>query len=769
MDIFKPIKKLKDLKIVNTSKSLVVEEEAKIAEVKKLLEIQEVFSSSRPDQNVDRWTNEGVLAQSYFPYDDYAVYELYLYSTELRIAIGHVNNETLRPGYELTPKVEFASDEQKKRAEEFILRANGNNQSLQEVSLQLAKDVDIFDDMFGVLAKDYFVDPEGNIIGGEVQEFFRISPVYTDFLFSKDNQLGYDYNGRKIYFDIQDRSVKTYDSFNKKTDMQNMEAHFRVRSGEMWKYYNASEIIHCSLHEPSLTRGHSPIRPLYNKVMSLIGMDYTIEKYYDKNERQPRSMLFINSTNYDTLLKWWEKMRDKVRRNPTATHPIPVNNADGRKIAEFVDMMKGLEEMQYTAVRDEIRRTIASFYGVSNLFLNDVSAGGGLNNEGLQLKVTNRAVEIRQRMWNEKVLPWIFEQMGITDWEITLKSSKEEDQSHEVDLFNKNLLNAEKMVQMGINVRFEEGEFIFENGSLEKTEEPALPVFQGKAALGANTSGASNATFNEEKKKKTVQVKKAPAKDTPVVPTARPEAPVNENVPKSAQEQFYENLEKELKVLTAGLAGKKLTKALLNKFSKTAQLNMEKKLKGEANDQMNDIYRDSARAESEKIGDKFKQSKDDKTTLESLKNDKNYQKGFKNLSKDASKRIKATVENSVVEGKIDPDKLREGLKEDVDATDSQLNTIIRTETTKVSEAARMTQYEKKGLDNFLFEHVGPNDKRTTKYSKGAKKATKGGVPWDDYVKAIEANKVSPDWTVSKTSPITHPNTRHVFTARPRGE
>jgi len=739
MGILKSFKKISDLKIVDTKKAMVLEDPEQI---KKVLEIQEVFSSGRPDQNIDQFTNEGVLSQNYFPYSEHQLYELYLYSAELRLSIGKVNSEVFRAGYDILPIVENPSVDQKELAEGFIHRANGNNQSLSEVFMQFGKDVDIFDDGFGVLAKNYFLDSKGKIIGGEVQEFFRVSPLFVDFLFSKDNKLGHDINNKQIYFDIEDRSIMTYDKWNANTNQQNMEAHFRIRSGTTWKYYNSSEIIHQSLHEPSLTRGHSPIRPLYNKVMSMIGMDYTIEKYYDKSERQPRSLLFVNTTNYDTILKWWKVLRQKVSRNPTAIHPIPVNNADGKKLIEFVDMMKPLNEMQYTQVRDEIRRTIAAFYGVSNVFNNDTTGGGGLNNEGLQIKVTNRAVEVRQTMYNEKVLPWIFQQMGITDYEIKLKSSKEEDQTYEIDLMAKKIANAEKLVSLGVNVRYEEGEFIINDGDLEKPDlnaVPPLPVFQGKVKKS-----------NISLVKKVDQPKEA-----------------KDQVPKSLQEQFENNLMKELKVLTGGLLGKKLTKLAMNKFTKAAEEKLNKNLKKKAANQMKAIYSKAAEKESKLIGEKFSMSDADKAVVENIKQDPTWNKAFSNLSEETSNNLRSKIQEHFDAGEIDPDKLSKELGESVDASENQLNTIVRTETTKVSEAARLTQYEKKGLDNFLFEHVGPSDKRTTKMSKGAKSQTKGGVSWGEYVNAIEANKVSSDWTVNPQSPITHPNTRHIFTARPK--
>jgi hypothetical protein len=54
------------------------------------------------------------------------------------------------------------------------------------------------------------------------------------------------------------------------------------------------------------------------------------------------------------------------------------------------------------------------------IFQGDTSAGVGLANEGLQIVVTNRAVEREQTLFNEKVLPWLIRQMGVSDWEYQL-------------------------------------------------------------------------------------------------------------------------------------------------------------------------------------------------------------------------------------------------------------------------------------------------------------------------------------------------------------
>jgi hypothetical protein len=71
---------------------------------------------------------------------------------------------------------------------------------------------------------------------------------------------------------------------------------------------------------------------------------------------------------------------------------------------------------------------IAAFYGVSNVFMMDTGKSGGLNNEGMQILVTNRAVESGQKLYSRELFPRLLEQMGVSDWCLTLYPNEEEDE-----------------------------------------------------------------------------------------------------------------------------------------------------------------------------------------------------------------------------------------------------------------------------------------------------------------------------------------------------
>ena len=53
---------------------------------------------------------------------------------------------------------------------------------------------------------------------------------------------------------------------------------------------------------------------------------------------------------------------------------------------------------------------------------------GGLNNEGMQILVTNRAVEFGQKVYTDVLFPRLLNEMSVNDWKLTLYPNEEEDE-----------------------------------------------------------------------------------------------------------------------------------------------------------------------------------------------------------------------------------------------------------------------------------------------------------------------------------------------------
>ena len=150
-------------------------------------------------------------------------------------------------------------------------------------------------------------------------------------------------------------------------------------------------------------------------------------------------------------------------------------------------MMDTLEELQYIPIKDDIRQRISSFYGVSNVFMNDVS-GGGLNNEGMQIVVTNRALAASQNLYNERLFPLLLHALQITEWDMTLNPHEEEDEIMELRRDEMAIRNMMQMKQAGYDAKLRDDEGYLQFDYKEAPPAPPAPP-EGAAAPAPGAGG----------------------------------------------------------------------------------------------------------------------------------------------------------------------------------------------------------------------------------------------------------------------------------------
>jgi len=121
-----------------------------------------------------------------------------------------------------------------------------------------------------------------------------------------------------------------------------------------------------------------------------------------------------------------------------------------------------------------LRDRISAFYGVSKIFMADNSASGGLNNDGMQILVTNRAVEMAQTIWNNYVFPFMTQEFGIIDWQLKLPPSEEEDEIAKLRKREIEVNVAASIKNLGFEVDMDdEGRFTF-------SKPPPAPKAEGE-------------------------------------------------------------------------------------------------------------------------------------------------------------------------------------------------------------------------------------------------------------------------------------------------
>ena len=319
---------------------------------------------------------------------------------------------------------------------------NRMGQSYLEVLREIEMDLNIVDDAYIILTKEYFVDPaSGKPQFYRIKEVTRADPIFMRIVADKRGV-----RGGKQYTSLLDRSFRTGDKDEKcpKTGLPVVPVHYINLAGVgAGQVYTEGEVIHISKWSPSKLYGRSPVATLWRQVNTLIAMDNYVYAAYQKR-RMPRGVMVIKSSNLETVERTARNIQEHLERDPQYIPTVGVETESGRGGLEYVRMMDTLEELQYIPIKDDIRQRISSFFGVSNVFMNDVS-GGGLNNEGMQIVVTNRALAASQMLYNHRLFPLILESLQITEWEMSLNPHEEED---EIMVMRRDEMAIRNMLQM---------------------------------------------------------------------------------------------------------------------------------------------------------------------------------------------------------------------------------------------------------------------------------------------------------------------------------
>jgi hypothetical protein len=397
----------------------------------------------------------------------------------LRSILNHLNVETFRKGWGWKPKfvvkcvqcseefqqqvetcskcggeVRKADRSQIDYADALFRTKNRMQQDFIEILREIEMDLDIVDDAYIVLTKEYFIDPKSKKpMFYRVKEISRADPIFMRILADKRGV-----RGGSQYTSLVDRSFRTSDSKAKcpKTGMPVVPIHYMNLAGVgKGQVYTEGEVIHISKWSPSKLYGRSPVATMWRQVNTLISMDNYVYSAYQKR-RMPRGVMVIKSSNLETVERTARNIQEHLERDPNYIPTIGVETESGRGGIEYVRMMDTLEELQYIPMKDDIRQRISAFYGVSNVFMNDVS-GGGLNNEGMQIVVSNRAISHSQSIYNRVLFPQILEAFSVTEWDLVLSPHEEEDEIMTMRRDEMAIRNMIQMKQAGFEANLRDG------------------------------------------------------------------------------------------------------------------------------------------------------------------------------------------------------------------------------------------------------------------------------------------------------------------------
>ena len=220
-------------------------------------------------------------------------------------------------------------------------------------------------------------------------------------------------------------------------------------------YLLDNEIIHLSKFSPSETYGWSPVLTIFEKALTLIGMDKNLYRYFFER-KMPAAMVMVTTDDPESLRREREHIAAQTRLDPNYIPMVAVSARNQRGRVDMVRLFHTLQEMDYLPVREEIRERVAAMWGVTPAWQGAPEAFGGLSTQTQQLVVMSRVVESDQRLFLEKVFPAILKALGITDYELQLPNPEEKAETTRLSMAQQKVQIVTQFAQLGFDVKLKE-------------------------------------------------------------------------------------------------------------------------------------------------------------------------------------------------------------------------------------------------------------------------------------------------------------------------
>ena len=313
-------------------------------------------------------------------------------------------------------------------------------------------DLNAIDDAFLYIVKEYKKD-EDNSIKSKVNEIRRLNPALVEFDL---DAAGLPKNAHFLC-PIHREEVKEDPG-----DCATNDCNLKLQP-VMYKYYHRNqhifmldgEIIHLSKFSPSETYGWSPILTIFEKALTLIGMDKNLYRYFFER-KMPASMMMVFTDDPESLRRERQQIAAQTRLDPNYIPMVAVSSRNNRGRVDMVRLFHTLNEMDYLPVRSEIRERIAAMWGVTPAWQGAPEAFGGLSTQTQQLVVMSRVVEGDQRLFHEKVFPQILEAFGITDWGLKLPNPEEKAEATRISFSQQKAQIANQFIALGFEIRLKD-------------------------------------------------------------------------------------------------------------------------------------------------------------------------------------------------------------------------------------------------------------------------------------------------------------------------
>lgn len=254
--------------------------------------------------------------------------------------------------------------------------------------------------------------------------------------------------------------------------------YWRGRSGDAYDtFYFREEILTYPYAYPRLhgLDGLSPVHHGWLKQLIIEFQDNYAAAFYDPDsDRLPNQFMILHTTNADK----WEDQLQSARKNAKEDKydsPIFANEYSPQDQStpevQVVDAMPDELLGQNQDLKQTFKKDIRQIVNVSDIYDSDMSEAGGLNNEGLQIEVTNRSIADQMHDYTEGWLDTLAKRLGIEDYKIGFLEST----GPEADELRAEVEAGIRADEAGLDARFEGDEVEIADGEIDvQRADPAV-------------------------------------------------------------------------------------------------------------------------------------------------------------------------------------------------------------------------------------------------------------------------------------------------------
>ena len=253
--------------------------------------------------------------------------------------------------------------------------------------------------------------------------------------------------------------------------------------GDDYTYYLRDEVITWAYAHPRLhgLDGLAPAAHVWLKQAILQMMDRYAGAFYDSSsDRLPNQFMILHTSNPD---HWEEELAKARDEDDDYKSPIFTNQYSPQDSAtpevDVIDAMPDELLGQSEATKSQFKSDIRQAFGISDIHDSDLEDAGGLNNEGLQLEVTDRSLASQMHDYREGWLDTLMKRLGFDGWRISFLPERDIDAGE----LKSNLEAAAFVKQAGGDAEIVDGRLEVSDFEVDLNDSDDPPALEGSPNL----------------------------------------------------------------------------------------------------------------------------------------------------------------------------------------------------------------------------------------------------------------------------------------------